>query len=273
MHLRTARIGRNAAPRSLRARMARGVERCMTNGTRVIFAAILLLFVASLASSIARADTSLQSATLQSLDSIRAAAENHVRERAIASKLDRVIAHATALDSRLRLEACTAELSTFTLNSAPISARTTVGVRCDVGTGWTLYVPVTVESDLDVLVLRNNLPRGATVATSDVEKQRRVVPGLGASYLTDASTLSDRHLKRPIAAGTVLLTDMFARNLAVKRGQQVLVVLDVNGITVQATGVALGDAGLADRIRVQNQTSLKIVEGIVESGNLVRVGM
>ena len=28
-----------------------------------------------------------------------------------------------------------------------------------------------------------------------------------------------------------------------------------------------------DRIRVQNQTSLKVVEGVIESGNLVRVGM
>jgi len=31
--------------------------------------------------------------------------------------------------------------------------------------------------------------------------------------------------------------------------------------------------GAADRIRVQNRTSLKVVEGTIESGNLVRVGL
>jgi flagella basal body P-ring formation protein FlgA len=240
----------------------------MTNTTRVVFAAVLLLFAISLASGVAKADVALQS-----LESIRAAAEAHIRERANASNPNGVVATATALDSRLRLELCATELRTFTLNSAPITARTTVGVRCESGTGWTIYAPVIVESELDVLVLRSTLPRGASLAVTDVESQRRRVPGLGSAYLTSTAMLSNRHLKRSIAAGSVLLADMLDRNLAVKRGQQVLMVLDVNGLTVQAPAIALTDAALADRIRVQNPTSLKIVEGVVESGNLVRVGM
>jgi flagella basal body P-ring formation protein FlgA len=66
---------------------------------------------------------------------------------------------------------------------------------------------------------------------------------------------------------------MMARDLVVKRGQQVMLVFDSHGIVIQAPGLALADGGTADRIRVQNQTSLKVVEGIIESGNLVRVGM
>ena len=85
--------------------------------------------------------------------------------------------------------------------------------------------------------------------------------------------MRDRYLKRAAVTGNVLVSDMFVRNLAVKRGQQVLLVLDLKGLTVQAPGLAISDGAIADRIRIKNQTSLKIVEGVVESGNLVRVGM
>jgi len=117
------------------------------------------------------------------------------------------------------------------------------------------------------------MPRDAHIAPSDFELQRRRVPGFGAAYVTNAATLRDQHLKRGTPAGTVLMADMLSRDLVVKRGQQVVLIFDAGGLAVQAPGMALADGGTADRIRVQNQTSLKIVEGVIESGNLVRVGM
>jgi flagella basal body P-ring formation protein FlgA len=71
----------------------------------------------------------------------------------------------------------------------------------------------------------------------------------------------------------VLTVDMMKRDMVVKRGQHVTLVTSVGGIDVRAAGTALTDGGQADRIRVQNASSLKTVEGVVESANLVRVGM
>jgi flagella basal body P-ring formation protein FlgA len=136
-----------------------------------------------------------------------------------------------------------------------------------------VYVPVSIESEIDVLVLRNTMPRDAHVSTSDLDTQRRRVPGLSAAYISSEATLRDQHLKRGTPAGTTLTTDLLTRDLVVKRGQQVVLVFSAGGLAVQAPGLALADGGTADRIRVQNQTSLKVVEGVIESGNLVRVGM
>jgi flagellar basal body P-ring formation protein FlgA len=244
---------------------------------RIAFVTIILTLVYSVYATVASAAEPLAAATrtVQSIASIREAAAQFVRDnsRGIAPANSNLSATATELDARLQLDQCAAALKAFALNEASIGTRTTIGVRCDQGAAWTVYVPVIVESEIDVLVLKNSLPREAHVASSDFEVQRRRVPGFGSAYISNTTTLRDQHLKRTAVAGTVLTADLLTRDFVVKRGQQVMLVFDAHGLAVQAPGLALSDGGTADRIRVQNQTSLKVVEGIVESGNLVRVGM
>ncbi len=220
---------------------------------------------------------------IQALPAIRDAAERYVFDTASAFVTEdskssinpKLIVTAGNPDSRLQLADCGFDLRAFTLNGAAIAARNTIGVRCaDEARGaWTIYLPVTVEVEKTVLVLKHSLPRDAHVSLSDVDIQRRRVPGLGASYPSNLSTLNDQHLKRGVAAGAVLSSESLTRDLLVKRGQEVFLVVDVAGVAVRAPGLALADGGYSDRVRVQNRTSLKVVEGIVESGNLVRVGM
>ncbi len=267
---------------------------------RIVFGLVLSALLYSIAiAEESRVESKIEpgatSRTLQSLASIRAAAEEYVRANsdANATNISALLVTATELDARLQLTQCANELSAFTLNSAPITARTTVGVRCSSqshgqspgqssghspdakspGAEWTVYVPVAIESEIDVLVLRNSMPKDAHLAAGDLSPERRRVPGFGAAYISNAALLRDQHLKRGVPAGAVLMADMLMRDLVVKRGQHVMLVFDVGGLAVHAPGLALADGGTADRIRVQNQTSLKVVEGVIESGNLIRVGM
>jgi flagella basal body P-ring formation protein FlgA len=135
-----------------------------------------------------------------------------------------------------------------------------------------VYVPVTVETEIDVLVTRSGAQRGAHLSEADVERQSRRVPGFANSYVTDLSDYRERHLKRPLSPGTVLVADVFTADVLVRRGQQVTLVTSAGGIEVRAIGAAMTEGGARDRVRVQNLNSLKIVEGVVESASLVRVG-
>jgi len=232
---------------------------------RAAFAAVIGLLIYSVF-SVANART------LHSLDAIRTAAEQFIRASASSSNAT-VIATAGELDPRLQLAECTGDLDVTTLNNAPIAARTTVGVRCRGEAEWVVYLPVKIETETDVLILREPASRLAHISASDVDVQRRRVPGLGNLYLSKHDELQNRHAKRSLPAGTALTVDMLNRDVVVKRGQQVTLVASVGGIDVRASGTALTSGGNADRIRVQNATSLKVVEGVVESSNLVRIGM
>jgi flagella basal body P-ring formation protein FlgA len=275
-HSRSIALDLKDRPRGNRTR--RAVRDVALSIVRIAFIALLC----TLAYSIGASAAETQARAFQSLPAIRLTAEQFVRDSAPAfvsanskDASPQIIVNASDPDPRLQLSDCGTDLRAFTLNGAAISGRNTIGVRCADETlgAWTIYLSVNVEVERPVLVLRRPLPRDAHVSSDDVETQFRRVPGLGGSYPSDVVVLRDQHLKRATPAGSVLNGDLFARDLLVKRGQEVFLVFDVSGVAVRAPGLALADGGLSDRVRVQNRTSLKVVEGTIESGNLVRVGL
>ena len=211
-------------------------------------------------------------ATTQSIDEVQTAAEAFVRARLPDSHVKQFVS-AAKLDSRLRVESCTQPLQAFEQSATNLGERVTVGVRCPAANTWTLYVPVSVEVEVPVLVLRRALARRARVAMIDVEPETRRMPGNAASFVQDAASLQGHRLKRSLPAGTALTVDMLVPDVVVRRGQQVTLIAATGPVEIRAQGHALTEGGVDDRVRVQNASSLKVVEGVVESDSVVRVGL
>ncbi len=207
---------------------------------------------------------------VQSLQSIRAAAEQYVMRRVPAGEHP---VHVTAgdLDPRLRLAPCPGPLHVTEASNAPLQARMTVGVGCRQGVTWTVYVPVTIESELPVLVLRAAAARGSRLDAGDVVVQKRRVPGIPSGYVTDVRSLEGHTLRRSLAPGTALTKDALVPDVIVRRGDQVTLLAATGGIEVRASGLALSDGRDGARIRVQNLSSKQVVEGVVEGGHVIRV--
>lgn len=205
------------------------------------------------------------------LDEIRRTAENYVTKE-FSGAGGKVVAVAEGLDPRLRLAPCTTTPTAQLPSSARVAARVTVGVNC-AQPGWTVYVPVRVETQLQALVLRQAMARNAPVTAADIEIRTQRVPGLSATYISSVEQLAGRHLKRAVPAGTALTVELLAADILVRRGQRVTLLASVGGIEVRAQGEAVQDAGPTGRVRVLNLTSRRIVEGQVESGDTVRVSL
>ncbi len=212
-----------------------------------------------------------QAPSPQPLDVVRRVAEEFVVAQVPAGEA-RVHASAEALDPRLRLPLCEGKPAGHLPQAASFGARVSVGVSC-AAPRWTVYVPVRVETEMPVLVLRNALPRNAAVGAADVEIRTQRVPGLATSYIGRVEELSGRHLKRPVPAGTALTVDLLAADILVRRGQRVTLVAQAGGLEVRAQGEAIQDATPDGRVRVLNLASRKVVEGQVESRDLVRVSL
>jgi flagella basal body P-ring formation protein FlgA len=211
-------------------------------------------------------------ATTQPLDDIQSAAETFVRSHLPSSTAKQYVT-ASNLDPRLRVEACNQPLQAFQQSATTLGERVTVGVRCATANTWTLYVPVSVEVEIPVLVLRRALARRARVALIDVEPETRRMPGSAATFLQDVTSLQGHRLKRSLPAGTALTVDMLVPDVVVRRGQQVTLIAASGPVEIRAQGHALTEGGVDDRVRVQNMSSLKVVEGVVESDSVVRVGL
>ena len=173
------------------------------------------------------------------------------------------------LDPRLRLPACDTPLQAFLPQGAEVRHQTTVGVRCAGTVNWTIYASVTVDSVAPVLIARYALPRDAMLTAADFDLQTRRVPGLASAYPSSASALAGQRLRLALSAGEPLSRDALAPAPLVRRGQQVVILAHTSGIEVRMVGVALSDGRIADHIRVQNQSSQRIVEAVVRSDSVV----
>ena len=76
---------------------------------------------------------------------------------------------------------------------------------------------------------------------------------------------------RPIAGGAYLTNQQLVAAKAVQRGQSVTLIADAGGMSVRMAGRALSDGLMNQRVRVQNLSSGKIVEGIARSEQIVEI--
>jgi flagellar basal body P-ring formation protein FlgA len=216
------------------------------------------------------ASAALTGGVTESGEALRAAAERAVRTQLQGVSYP-IHVQANEPDPRLHLTQCTERLNAQ-IASTEIGARTTVRVSCPArAMPWTVFVPVQLESDVPVFVLRESGLRGTRLPLEAVAPQTRRIQGLRSDYISDARMLSHATLLRDAPAGTVLTFALLQADFAVRQGQAVTLLAAGPGIEVRAPARALEDARAGGRVRVENLSSQKIVQGVVESDGLIRV--
>lgn len=206
----------------------------------------------------------------QSTASIAAKAEAHAR--ASLSHADLAVeATVASLDSRLKLARCDQPLQAFTPPNTELKKNLVIGVRCRGSSPWKVYVPVKLTARRQVLVTDRPLRRGATLSAADVRLEERDITVARGAYLTDVAQLKGKILKRTVPEGRLVTADLLNEEDIIKRGQRVTLMVEQSGFMVQMAGTALSDGTINERIRVENNSSRRTVEGIVRSPQLVEV--
>jgi flagellar basal body P-ring formation protein FlgA len=173
-----------------------------------------------------------------------------------------------ALDPRLRLPAC--NTSPQADPPAVRGAQATVTLRC-AEPAWTVYVPVRISDPRPVVVLARAAARGETLDESRLVLQERDVAQLPFGYFATLEQALDMEARRPLGAGAVLTPNDAQPQRLVRRGETVTVVSRSGGIEVRAGGTALTDGARGERIRVRNDSSRRIVEGVVTAAGRIEV--
>ncbi|HNP34450.1 MAG TPA: flagellar basal body P-ring formation chaperone FlgA [Woeseiaceae bacterium] len=210
---------------------------------------------------------------------IAATAENYLRERLAGpahgsdDAAGKTTLSAGALDRRLKLARCDQPLTGFIREGTKISARTIVGVRCNGSKPWKVYVPVEMTAEMTVWVASKPLPRGHILDRSDMVAETRNVSYQSEGYFSKEEMLVGQRLRNSILAGRAFEPHLVEADNVIRRGQTVVLAVLMGDINIRMSGKALSDGAINQRIRVENQNSGRIVEGIVRSRELVEVLM
>lgn len=207
---------------------------------------------------------------LQSHESIMAAIMTLI-ESDFRQRHEEFQAEPMKLDDRLHLPWCDQPLEAFFLPGRRESGFPSVGVRCVGSQPWTVYSKVRVKVYRDVVVLKKAVRHGAILTEADLDLERRELGELRGSYFTSFEPVVNKPVKRTLAAGAVLSPDWLSVPKMIQRGQKVIIQAKSTHFSVKMSGQALGDGEAGQRIRVRNDQSARIVEGIVAGPGLVLI--
>jgi flagella basal body P-ring formation protein FlgA len=152
-----------------------------------------------------------------------------------------------------------------------LAGRALVELRCAGRASWHLYVPVKIVGTVPVVLSAHALVSGKVLNAKDLSVERRDVTGLPPGYFDDPEAVVGLTAGRALAGGVVLTNQSLVGTQIVQRGQNVTLMADAAGITVRMPGRALTDGMLNQRIRVENLSSGKVVEGIARSAQVVEI--
>jgi flagella basal body P-ring formation protein FlgA len=162
----------------------------------------------------------------------------------------RVQVEVGALDARLKLAPC-ARVTPYLPPGTRLWGATRIGVRCDEGARWNVYLPVRVKVLAPALTLKQTLPAGTVIEAAHLALTEVDLAGEPGTALRGEAEAVGRALSRPLRAGQALRrTDLRPRQWFAA-GDTVRIVLRGTGYAVVSEGQALapGLEGQSTRVR------------------------
>ncbi|HEU0189159.1 MAG TPA: flagellar basal body P-ring formation chaperone FlgA [Gallionella sp.] len=184
------------------------------------------------------------------------------------------------IDRRIVLPKC-AELEAFLPAGSQLIGKTSVGVRCNQPlrkeeannrsahtNGWSIFVPVQIRLNLNLLTSAHQLPPGHTLQEQDLASQSTETSQPGG--FTDPKQVLGKVLRYGIAAGQVLREDMLRQPYSVMQGQIVQLAVQGNGFSIRSEGVALNNASEGQTVQIRVGSG-RVISGVARAGGVVEI--
>jgi flagella basal body P-ring formation protein FlgA len=172
------------------------------------------------------------------------------------------------IDRRIVIPQC-AELEVFLPAGSQLLGKTSVGVRCPARAGaWSIFVPVQVRLNLNLLTSARQLPLGHTLQEQDLASQATESTRTGG--FTDPKQVVGKVLRYGIAAGQVLREDMLRQPYSVTQGQVVPLAVQGNRFSIRSEGVALNNAGKGQNVQVRVGSG-RVISGVARADGVVEI--
>jgi flagella basal body P-ring formation protein FlgA len=175
------------------------------------------------------------------------------------------------IEAHMSLKRCSQPVTPVVSAGAHMRDRILVELRCPGTPPWHIYVSVRLVGTSPVAIAARAIVTGSVLTDKDVRIEQRDIPELPPGYLDDPTVAIGLTAARPISSGAVITNQLLLGAKAVQRGQTVTLVADSGAMSIRMEGKALSDALINQRVKVENLSSGKIVEGVARSQQVVEI--
>ena len=175
------------------------------------------------------------------------------------------------IEAHVSLKHCSRPVTPVVSAGAHMRDRILVELRCPGTPPWHIFVPVRLVGTSPVAIAARAIVTGSVLTDKDVRIEQRDIPELPPGYLDDPTVAVGLTAARPISSGAVITNQLLLGAKAVQRGQTVTLVADSGAMSIRMEGKALSDALINQRVKVENLSSGKVVEGVARSQQVVEI--
>jgi flagella basal body P-ring formation protein FlgA len=147
-----------------------------------------------------------------------------------------------------------------------------VTARVDGKEVWRMPLRVRQKVYQTVVVAKRPIRRGQTIAAEDVTAVRRTLnASKEAGFTSSLNAIVGTLANRPIAQDEPINETMVRSAAAITEGSRVLVVYETPRLSMTVTGVAMVNGQIGSFIPVRNLQTGKVIYGIVQADDRVKV--
>lgn len=173
------------------------------------------------------------------------------------------------IDNRITLPNCS-KLEAFVPTGSRLWGNTSVGVRCNSPSSWTIYVQINIQVMADVIHVARPLTRGTPLIAEDVKLQRANLTQMPEGIFTELSQVVGKVTLSHLSSGQLIRQNALRLPHVILRGQKVILHIQGQGFSVSSEGLALADASEGQVIQVRNEAG-RVISGIARDDGIVIV--
>ena len=171
----------------------------------------------------------------------------------------RVVAH--PLDSRIIVKECKQNLSFSIANTRSFSRQFPVKVMCNnENKPWKLFVQVSTSEMTETLIINQTIAKGTIVDTDMLEMKLIEINRVRDKSSSDLSSIVGGRALRNLQRGhQVSQTDV----CLVCKGDDVSIIAKNSSMMIKTSGTAIESGSKGESIKVKNNSSNRVVKGII----------
>lgn len=183
---------------------------------------------------------------------------------------ERIDINVSNLDNRLRLAKCPQPVEFINQDQSGFGGNISIKAQCDSGKIWSVHVPAQVTIYREIAIAGRDIARGEVISHAHITTNVVNVSSIRQAFLPDAEAVIGQEAKRNIGQGEPFRTAVLDAPTAVKRGELVTLESHAGSIKVSSTGTAMADGRIGQKIRVRNNSSERVISGVVIQQGLVQ---
>lgn len=136
---------------------------------------------------------------------------------------------------------------------------------------WQRYLNAKISGELPVVITNKDIPLGASITPADVNLTWLPDAQVKHTHLHNIADINNISARQFIGAGTALSNNQIRASQLIKKGDQVRIIVSTDQVAIEMLGIALESGEKGKQIRVQNQSSGKIIKGNILSADSILV--